>query len=45
MLATIRITEHIQAQGLVIDRLGNGMIVIRVGQRVMTGRPISKRVA
>jgi len=45
MLATIRIGQHIQAQGPVIKRLANGMIVIRVGQKVLTGRPISKRVA
>lgn len=45
MLATIRIGAHIQAQGLVIKRLANGMIVIRAGQKLMTGRPISKRVA
>ncbi|MCC1481014.1 hypothetical protein [Roseibaca sp. Y0-43] len=45
MLATIRIGKHIQAQGPIVKRLGNGMIVIRVGQKVLAGRPISKRVA
>ena len=45
MLATIRIGNHIQAQGHLVKRLANGMIVIRAGQRVLTGRPISKRVA
>lgn len=45
MLATIRISSHIQAQGILVKRLANGMIVIRAGQKVLTGRPISKRVA
>lgn len=45
MLATIRISSHIQAQGILVDQLANGMITIRAGQHVLTGRPISKRVA
>ncbi|CUX83710.1 MAG: hypothetical protein HLUCCA05_05505 [Roseibaca calidilacus] len=45
MLATIGISRHVQAQGILVKRLANGMIVIRAGQKVLTGRPISKRVA
>lgn len=45
MLATISISRHIQAQGILVRRLANGMVVIRAGQKVLTGCPISKRVA
>jgi hypothetical protein len=45
MLCTIRIGKHVTAQGVLVKRLANGMIVIRVGQGTLAGRPISKRVA
>lgn len=45
MIRTIQIGKHISAQGVVVKTLGNGMIVIRAGKQMLTGRPISKRVA
>jgi hypothetical protein len=45
MLHTIRIGKHISAQGMLVRRLANGMVVIRVGQSTLAGHPISKRVA
>ncbi len=45
MICTIRIGKYITAQGVFVSNLANGHIVIRSGQKVLTGRPISKRVA
>jgi hypothetical protein len=45
MLSTIVIGKYITAQGVFVSALANGHIVIRAGQTLLTGRPISKRVA
>lgn len=45
MLRTISIGKYITAQGVFVKKLPNGQIVIRAGQKIITGLPISKRVA
>jgi len=45
MICTIQIGKYITAQGVLVTTLANGHLVIRAGQRILTGRPISKRVA
>ncbi|MGP9788645.1 hypothetical protein [Roseinatronobacter sp. NSM] len=45
MIRTIKIGRYITAQGTFVRALGNGHIVIRAGQRLLSGRPISARVA
>lgn len=45
MIRTIHIGKYITAQGVFVGKLANGHIVIRAGQKILTGRPISKRVA
>lgn len=45
MIRTIQIGKYITAQGVEVRKLPNGLIVIRTGQKLLTGRPISKRAA
>lgn len=45
MIRTIQIGKYITAQGVEVRNLPNGLIVIRTGQKLLTGRPISKRAA
>ncbi len=45
MIRTIQIGKYITAQGPLVRKLVNGLVVIRVGQKLVTGRPICKRVA
>ena len=45
MICTIHIAKYITAQGVFVRKLANGHIVIRAGQDLLTGRPISKRAA
>jgi hypothetical protein len=45
MIRAITIGKYITAQGVFVRKLANGQIVIRAGQKILTGQPISKRVA
>ena len=45
MIRTIKIGKYITAQGVFVRALANGHIVIRAGKHMLTGRPISARVA
>ncbi|MBB4206706.1 hypothetical protein LY39_00553 [Roseinatronobacter bogoriensis subsp. barguzinensis] len=45
MICTIYIGKYITAQGEFVSKLANGLVVIRAGQNLLTGRPISKRAA
>ncbi len=45
MIRAIEIGKYITAQGVFVRKLPNGQIVIKAGQKILTGQPISKRVA
>ncbi|EAR53015.1 hypothetical protein OG2516_11146 [Oceanicola granulosus HTCC2516] len=41
MLRTILIGTCVSIQGILVRTLANGMLVVRVGDRIYTGRPVS----
>ena len=45
MIKTIAIGKYITAQGVFVKTLPNGHIVIKAGQKTLSGLPVSKRVA
>ncbi len=42
MLRTITLGSCISVQGLLVKTLANGNMVVRVGKKTFTGRPIAK---
>lgn len=42
MLRTITIGSCISVQGTFIRKLDNGKVVVRVGDKTFTGRPVSR---
>lgn len=45
MMRTITLGSCVSVQGTFVRKLNNGKIVIRVGERMFEGRPISARAA
>ncbi|MFT6450814.1 MAG: hypothetical protein ACRBBK_04570 [Paracoccaceae bacterium] len=45
MMRTITLGSCVSVQGTFVRKLDNGKIVIRVGERMFEGRPISGRAA
>ena len=45
MIRSIQIGSATYVQGVLIGKLANGFIQIRVGRRIFTGRPVVARAA
>jgi hypothetical protein len=45
MIRTIMLGEYVSVQGLLVGRLPDGRIAVRVGDRVFTGPPVPGRAA
>jgi hypothetical protein len=45
MIKTISIGKYISVQGNFVRSLPNGKMVVRVGERVFTGTPVSGKAA
>jgi hypothetical protein len=41
MVRTITIGEHISIQGMFVAMLESGLMQVRVGKRIFTGRPVT----
>jgi len=42
MMQTIVTSSHISVQGELVERLANGMVIIRVGTNEYLGRPVAE---
>lgn len=42
MLRTIRLGKYISVQGICVRSLPNGLMEVRVGDRIFSGEPIGK---
>lgn len=45
MLTTILMGTCVSVQGLFVRRQANGLVTVRVGEQLFTGRPVSGTVA
>ena len=45
MLRTITLGSCVSVQGLFVRELPNGLVEVRVGDRIFTGYPVAKRAA
>lgn len=41
MLRTVTVGKHMSVQGIFVAMLKNGLMQVRVGKEVYTGRPVS----
>ncbi|MCB1350763.1 MAG: hypothetical protein R3D59_03740 [Paracoccaceae bacterium] len=42
MVTTITVGDYQSVQGLLVRELGDGRVVVRVGQKEFVGRPVAK---
>ncbi len=45
MLRTITVSKHISVQGIFVQDLTDGRILVRVGERLFKGNPVSEQKA
>jgi hypothetical protein len=45
VLTTILMGTCVSVQGLFVRRLANGLVTVRVGEQLFTGRPVSATAA
>lgn len=42
MLTTVTIGSHISVQGYFLKALANGLVQVKVGEKIFAGRPVSQ---